>query len=70
MHRHENGVTKNRKTPLTGSGRAWREDEVRDALAIQNLEEEEDKITDTYSRKRTFFRLACKRCPTSTLLPI
>lgn len=28
MQRHENGVTKNRKTPLTGSGRAWREDEV------------------------------------------
>ncbi|KAK2605887.1 hypothetical protein QQS21_003727 [Conoideocrella luteorostrata] len=27
MQRHENGVTKNRKTPLTGSGRAWREDE-------------------------------------------
>lgn len=28
MQRHENGVTKNRKAPLTGSGRAWREDEV------------------------------------------
>ncbi|KAH0601343.1 hypothetical protein MHUMG1_00217 [Metarhizium humberi] len=27
MQRHENGVTKNRKAPLTGSGRAWREDE-------------------------------------------
>ncbi|KAG8426515.1 hypothetical protein J3459_008044 [Metarhizium acridum] len=27
MQRHENGVAKNRKTPLTGSGRAWREDE-------------------------------------------
>ncbi|KHO01225.1 uncharacterized protein MAM_00226 [Metarhizium album ARSEF 1941] len=27
MQRRENGVTKNRKTPLTGSGRAWREDE-------------------------------------------
>lgn len=27
MQRHESGVTKNRKTPLNGSGRAWREDE-------------------------------------------
>ncbi|KAG6016789.1 hypothetical protein E4U41_004354 [Claviceps citrina] len=28
MQRHENGITKNRKaTPLTGGGRAWREDE-------------------------------------------
>ncbi len=29
VRRHEGGVTKAKKAALTGSGRAWREDEVR-----------------------------------------
>lgn len=28
VHRHEGGVTKSKKIALTGSGRAWWEDEV------------------------------------------
>ena len=76
LQRHGNGVAKTRKTPLSGSGRAWREDEVN-----ENPKHHQSPLLPGHAcadfcflflsryRKHIFSRPDCRRCRTSTSLP-
>jgi len=62
VNRHDYGVQKNRKQASTGGGRAWSEEEVRITLRIIDR-----ALLIFQYRKSIFYKLASRKCPTSTL---